>query len=238
MEFYQPKRKTARELTLSIRPHTTDLKAIQEVIEKDDYQKPRKGFRLNMVETWIDAGANIGAFSVWAGHHGCRIIPVEPEAENLDLLRANLAQNGIQAEEIVPKVLDSTPNETATLFLANGTYNKYRHSVHLHKRRTQTLTVQTIDLERLMDMTTGTVGVKLDIEGSEIRILEEIDVDVLRRISMMVFEYTFDVDPSIPRFLKIIERLKTVFDTVHYTKVKPDQLEYRFYPPSTHVYCW
>ena len=79
--------------------------------------------------------------------------------------------------------------------------------------------------------------VKMDIEGAEIPLLESLDAATCKPLRKLVFEYTFDVDPSIPRFLAIVRRLKQWFPTVHYTKVNPKDKEYRHYPPCTMVYC-
>ena len=77
----------------------------------------------------------------------------------------------------------------------------------------------------------------MDIEGAEIPLLESLDAATCKPLRKLVFEYTFDVDPSIPRFLAIVRRLKQWFPTVHYTKVNPKDKEYRHYPPCTMVYC-
>jgi FkbM family methyltransferase len=50
----------------------------------------------------IDAGANIGFSSVYLACRwgATRIVAVEPDPENAELLRRNLAQNGVEAEVI------------------------------------------------------------------------------------------------------------------------------------------
>lgn len=52
-------------------------------------------------DTFLDVGANIGFMSLLAGKivgAGGRVICIEPEARNLELLRANLRRNGVRAE--------------------------------------------------------------------------------------------------------------------------------------------
>jgi hypothetical protein len=77
----------------------------------------------------------------------------------------------------------------------------------------------------------------MDIEGTEIELLENIDLNYLKNIRKLVFEYSFDVDKSIPRFLNIIKRLKQEFNLIHYDKVKENELEYNYFPPATMIYC-
>lgn len=63
--------------------------------------------------------------------------------------------------------------------------------------------------------------------GAEIDILEELKPEDYKGIDKVVYEYSFDIDPSIPRFLAIVEKLRKVFRLVHYTKVNETELEYR-----------
>ena len=83
-------------------------------------------------------------------------------------------------------------------------------------------------------------GVKMDIEGSEIEILEHISIQDWEKwnTKKLVFEYSFDRDKSIPRFFAIINNLKKYFTIVKYLKgINPNELEYNYYPPMTIVYC-
>lgn len=82
-------------------------------------------------------------------------------------------------------------------------------------------------------------GVKIDIEGAEIDILESVGPREWAswNTQKLVFEYSFDIDNSIPRFLDIIDSLREYFDFVYYTKVKEDELVYNHFPAATIVYC-
>ena len=79
----------------------------------------------------------------------------------------------------------------------------------------------------------------MDIEGAEIDLLEYLTAADYRKagVKKLVYEYSFDIDPSIPRFMKIINQLKKYFTTVHFTKVNPNEAEYRHFPAATMVYC-
>jgi hypothetical protein len=82
-------------------------------------------------------------------------------------------------------------------------------------------------------------AIKMDIEGAEIPILEHLNAEDYRTygIEKLVFEYSFDVDDSIPRFMNIIRKLSQAFNMVHFTKVKPTELHYTYFPAATLVYC-
>jgi len=58
------------------------------------------------------------------------------------------------------------------------------------------------------------------------------------KIRKLVFEYSFDIDPSIARFMSIIDQLRQYFDVVNYSKVKATEQFYRYFPAMTMVYCF
>jgi hypothetical protein len=121
------------------------------------------------------------------------------------------------------------------LYLCKGDYNKYRHSL-LYKRGRPMIQVPVKSIFSVLKKYPINC-IKMDIEGSEIEILEQMQKHDLEKIQKMVFEYSFDFDKSIPRFIRIIEKLQTIFSQVHYNKVKPDELEYNYFPACTLVFC-
>jgi hypothetical protein len=78
--------------TVISHPHTrrglpeTILKTWVDHDYTDNFYQPARG------DVVIDAGANIGLFSVWLArrHPGCRILAYEPFAENYRFLRQNI----------------------------------------------------------------------------------------------------------------------------------------------------
>jgi FkbM family methyltransferase len=56
-------------------------------------------------QTFVDVGANVGYFSLFAAHlvgPGGTVIAVEPEPRNLDLLQRNIARNGVETVRVLP----------------------------------------------------------------------------------------------------------------------------------------
>lgn len=224
-------------INIYYRPNTTDEKVITEVLENHCYQKQKIGFLIEPTDVWLDLGANIGTFAILVSNLGGKVICVEPENENIALLQKNLRTNNFNCHVIESCVVaDNNDSKHINLYLCQGSYNKYRHSI-IPKKGRQSVRVACVKISDLLKMFPTVNCIKMDIEGAEIDILENIDLDNLRQIQKLVFEYSFDIDPSIPRFLKIIERLKNVYNTVYYTKVKSDELEYKYFPPCVNVYC-
>lgn len=98
--------------------------------------------------------------------------------------------------------------------MCKGDYNKSRHTLY-HKKGREYIDVNIITLGKIIKDHPEINSIKMDIECSEIDILEHTDFSLYPNIKKkMVFEYSFDIDPSIPRFMQIINKLKENFKTV------------------------
>ena len=235
-------------LRVRVRPGTTDDKVIDEVLVRNHYQNRAAGVGVDADDVWLDLGGNIGTFALLALSAGGRVVSVEPEPENAAMLRANLAANFATGHAVVEAGVGLRAGRGA-LRVCNGSYNKYRHSFHDMRhwnaargewraaRPREVVRVPVVTLASLLDRYPGINAIKMDIEGSEIPLLESLDARTCAPIRKLVFEYTFDVDPSIPRFLAITDRLRRFFSTVHHNKIDARQREYRHYPPCITVYC-
>lgn len=234
---YKNEKHIVDQLDIQFRPNTTDEKVINELLVKNVYQKKKIGFTIESDDHWLDLGANIGIFSLHVLSNGGKVISVEPEPENLYILTNNLQNNfPLGGFEIIQGCV-STYNGKSNLYLCNGKYNKYRHSICLGKSNRKSIEVKVINIHEILLKYPTINCIKIDIEGEEINILENINLDSFKNIKKLVFEYSFDADPSIHRFTKIIDRLKSIFTTVHFTGVKLTDQEYKFYPPCINVYC-
>jgi FkbM family methyltransferase len=226
------------DLQLYIREETTDPKVIIEVFTTNVYEKPKIDFYIEPQDKWLDLGGNIGTFSLLALSRGCSVVTCEPEPENVDILEKNLTLNFPGgAWEIIPMAVTTKRDNSIDFYPCNGEYNKYRHTIYPKRGRSKT-SVPNIHID---DLLSGTYidSIKIDIEGAEIDILEHLTPDDYAKngIRKMVFEYSFDVDSYIPRFLAIINKLRQYFSVVHYTKVKENEEHYRYFPAATIVYC-
>jgi FkbM family methyltransferase len=141
-------------LTVSYRLNRGDLQALREVIFEESYrpaQAPEGGVLL-------DLGANIGLTSLWLWKRFgfSKVIAIEPDDDNLAMLRENFRLNGVPGT--VVKGLVGPAGSTA-LFAAHD------HAV-LGRVGTEGAVVDVVDLNRLLkDERVGLV--KIDIEGAE-----------------------------------------------------------------------
>ncbi len=221
------------------RPNTTDQKVIEEVVKKNAYERKKDKFFLKDAPIWLDLGGNIGTFTCKACHSGCeKVITFEPEEDNYQLLLKNIEKNNFK-EKVVPiqaGVVAQDGIKELELYVCKGDYNKYRHTI-FKKRGRQSVKIPVQNFKKVLKKYKPN-GIKIDIEGAEIEILESMKPeDWPSSVTHLVFEYTFDVDPSVPRFRKIIENLGQHFSFIHHKKMAEDLQEYKFWPPCVNVFC-
>ena len=217
-------------LLFDTRPNTSDAQAIKEVVTKHGYT--RKYFQIEAGEQWLDLGANIGAFSVFASSKGASVRAYEPEPQNALLAKNNVTLNGFDVQVIEQAVVaDTFEQKQLNLYLSNTSYGLWRHSLYKTKNK-HAIPVEAVKISSILE---GVDGIKMDIEGAEIDILSTIVG--FGSVRKLVFEYHFDINNSIPLFLQLTERLCQFFQHVQYGKM-PLALEYNFFPPARIVFCW
>lgn len=117
----------------------------------------------------IDVGANIGFFTIrfarWVGSDG-RIIAIEPEAENLRLLRSELIKCGLNSNvEVLEGVAAETPG---TLLLKLNPHHPADHRIGATGIPVRAWTIDEVLSERGWPSISL---IKIDVQGSEVRVL-------------------------------------------------------------------
>lgn len=95
---------TKNGLQFFVRPNSTDVSIIKEVIERDCYGLTQILLREGSVV--VDIGGHIGSFSVMAAHLGARVFAFEPMAESFSMLQENATVNGLSIEAFRLGVMD------------------------------------------------------------------------------------------------------------------------------------
>ena len=219
-------------LQFKTRPETTDAKVVDEVVKRNVYEHKKFGFLLSSCPVWLDLGANIGTFSCLASSRGSRVVAFEPEPENFSLLQENVATNKSNVL-CIPHGVVAGQSGTLNLYVCGGDYNKYRHTI-FKKRGRQAIQIQVENFMSVLKEHRPN-GIKIDIEGAEIEMLESVK-KWPSHVTHIVFEYSFDIDPSIARFKKIIDHLSEDFD-VHHRKVDWTAEKYLFWPAALVAYA-
>jgi FkbM family methyltransferase len=141
----------------------------------------------------VDAGANIGVFSVWTARRlpQCRILALEPFPETFARLQHNIGANDFGSRiETVQMALAADSGQRA---MPTASQSQRRSLVAQDERNVEgnVVTVPSITLPELMERRRleQIDLLKMDIEGSEWEVLLSTPASVLRRIRRIQFEY-------------------------------------------------
>lgn len=211
----------------------SDLKTFEEVIGNETYLK--KGMTINEGETWMDCGGNVGAFTLLACSKGAKVTVYEPDPYNCEMIRMNLNLNGFKAN-IVQAALVHNDIKELTLFIGNNG-NVWRNSI-VKKWNNKGIKVPCINFDQEAK---NFDCCKMDIEGAEMLILENTN----KIFKKLVYEWSFDIDGSLPRFWKIIEKhqkqynnFKEVGNTGRFKTRDYEVWQKSWFPACTNVFAF
>jgi FkbM family methyltransferase len=240
-----------RVLKFDIRPDTSDEKALREVVEKKGYG--RYHFTPSAGEHWIDLGGNIGAFAVWAAAQDPSITVdcYEADPEMCDIITHNIELNRVDGRVAVyNSAVVADRRRTVTLHCNTARGNVWRNSIERDWRGGVDITVPAYSIASVLKgAATKAEGrpvyMKMDIEGTEMPILEwmlQTKGGVRNTLKGMVFEWSFDVDPSIARFRDVIAGLSTMYDIrngqITDKMASVEMWPAEWFPAARLVWCW
>lgn len=171
----------SKEFTFFIRPASTDILIVKEVVERGQYFN-KEGMEIKKDNIVIDIGAHIGAFSVLAAGLGANVFSYEPAQDSFDLLVKNIEYNGFSEQIKVYKngVMGSSGKRTLGIRMGNfGGSNLYNKSPVSEK-------VDCITLDQVFkdNNITHCDFLKLDCEGAEYEIIKDFPLDKIDRIAV------------------------------------------------------
>lgn len=167
-----------------------DFVVAHEMFFRDDYQL-RTVVLPPGPTTIIDAGANIGAFSLLAAHlfPEARILALEPEEENFALLQENIRLNNLEKRVIPLKVGINNVRGVYDFFVSKEQYAHSMVEAIVGDLVAEKLSISCVTLGDLFsEQHIDRIGVlKLDIEGTEYELLPTI-AEFFPRIDIIVLE--------------------------------------------------
>ena len=221
-----------QELIFLARPGTSDYKTFEEVIVRNTYE--RKYFKIQPGEKWIDLGGNVGAFTIQAISKGAQVDVYEPDPFNCKMIEMNLKANNMNAN-IKQRAVVNTDKQRMTMYVGANN-NVWRNSLYKNWGA-QKFSVDCVHYNEVLN--DSDLCCKMDIEGAEMAILEEMEEAFPQKL---VAEWSFDIDPSLTRYRKVVDKLKG-----RYLNVKnsnsfyhlPDQsLPKNIFPACDNLYCY
>ncbi len=159
----------------------------------------------------IDCGSNIGLSVLYFKimYPNSDLIAFEPDEEAFACLKSNIQRNQLKSVKIFKKAISDTDGEIALFYDKEkpGTLNISTVQQRLPKDKKM---VEAIRLSKFIDREIDFL--KMDVEGAEQRILEElIKENKLRYIKQMVIEYHHHIQKEKDAFsqiLKLLEKAK------------------------------
>ncbi|PZP52396.1 MAG: hypothetical protein DI598_00770 [Pseudopedobacter saltans] len=149
-----------------IRTFTGDFDVFYEIFWRKVYSLPNN-FGLNMCETIVDLGANVGFFSMFYGlkYPKAKFICVEPEKNNVNCLSKNLA--------FLPQVHIEATGISSKKISVNVTKAAYAYNFAIQEVATTNDSIQTITMSELFKkyQLSSIDLLKIDIEGEEADLL-------------------------------------------------------------------
>lgn len=180
-----------------------DIAVCKEIFTNKNYEKPRLGFSVKEGEVWLDCGANIGVFSVWAEKKkGAIVYGFEACEENTQIAQHNLQLNGCKSKVFTGFVKSVGEGKTKVGF--NEKTPARSSAFHGSSARG----VPNICLNDLIAKYKPN-GIKIDIEGGEFDLLDK-GIN-LEGVSSVVLEYHFRFDKNCIPARKRIEPLMKKF---------------------------
>ena len=209
-------------------------------------QYSHAGFELQVDDTVIDIGANIGMFALWAEPQipRGRLICIEPNPYALECRRMNIHQNDLRNVTIIPAAAGGE-NGTMELVSHHG-WEAMAHSAaldapwlfntstmgriarclmqrslrHAHPTMaTKRFVVQLMPLSRILEEhDVATINfLKIDCEGSEYEVLRSLDAANWARIERVVIEYHVGRDRNHVELVEILRTNDFEVEAIHAT---------------------
>jgi FkbM family methyltransferase len=156
--------------------------------------------------TIIDAGANVGVFSLWAARRlgAVCIVAIEPSLRMANALRANLERNDLEQVTVLEAALGGQRRE-AVLYRRGAEVMDTLFERDNHGSQFQAVgnvNVVTLDDVFTMVQIDRCDLLKLDCEGAEYETLFSVSEDTLARVDCIAAEYHLGLNEHEPRSLQ------------------------------------
>lgn len=169
---------------IKIRRDSTDLMALTHVWLIEEYKYPN--FEIRETDTVIDIGAHVGLFTLYASQFCNRgkIFSYEPMKENYKILVDNVKNNNLV--NIKTFNLAVSNSQSVKLYIND---DESGHS--MFSKSSNFITVKSISLEDIFNQNNiqECNFLKLDCEGAEYEIIENLPTKFFEKIEKIVIEY-------------------------------------------------
>jgi FkbM family methyltransferase len=196
-----------------VRPDSFDYGIVNEVVDSKSEMSYANLCTFNQDDVWFDIGGHIGTFSCRFAPFVKQIIAFEPDQDNAFLFRKNIELNGVANVQLHNVALIESSELTRTFYL-NTKKLTAGHSFYAVRGR-QAVTVQCRKLTDYVDEYHPN-KIKLDTEGSEQKLFQELPDLYWSQFNQLVFEWHFLInrDKDHSQYEKVLEQMKRNFPFV------------------------
>lgn len=198
--------------TIAHRP--CDVPILKEVYYGNAYHNRDIGFGIEAGDHWIDIGAHIGCWSRKVIENGGTVDAFEPDPDSYRLLCEN-----IDISSATPCAVGASCGQVDLVPGSSPYFNKVCPGGSIPRLA-------------FGDIVSPDCCVKMDIEGSELEILDSCDFTGIRK---MVVAYHITADRSRTNLLRRVSRLRQYFSEVHHQAIPNETMN--FFPNEIMIYC-
>lgn len=167
-----------------------DKSVFEEIFKLGEYKDAEEKIR-NAKNFIIDAGAQAGFFSLYARalNPDIKIIAIEPDEENLQAMENNFSQNNINNIEVISSALAGT--RSVRDFFVSTDFHDHSLNKNLVKKIARKVKVQGLTLGDICEKyNINQIDLlKMDIEGSEYEVLNNLSQNDWDKINSIILEY-------------------------------------------------
>lgn len=130
---------------------------------------------------FIDVGAYHGRYSILLGNKYNKIITIEPESENANILKNNLKVAGLNNVKVVQCAISDKNGYTNLYIGKSEDWPSIIHGKNNSSIKVKTQTIESIVNDKIVDL------IKVDVEGAELLVLNG-SINVMNQIKSWVIE--------------------------------------------------
>ena len=179
-----------RELKLQIRDEADDS-VVGEIFREHEYRIV-ESIIASASDPILDIGAHAGFFTLYARtlNPTVRIVAVEPEPGNFELLEKHLEENEIVNVDVIKAAL-AAKTGNRMLKIARDSHNHRLSAIGRSDSGGESISVYTYSLSDLLKkcIINKVSLLKMDIEGGEFEVFESLSPEILSKVDCLILEY-------------------------------------------------
>lgn len=159
-------------------------------------------------ETFVDVGANMGIYTIYAAKRGLNVIAFEPEAQNYALLTRSIIINELNAQAFCVALSDEWKPDWLylSMFLPGGSCHTVGqdldHRLEMRERPAGTLRQGCLSVP-LDDFSITADHIKIDVDGLEHKVIGGAPLTLGKAKSVLI-----EINQKLPEHQRLIELMK------------------------------